>query len=85
MTNSWTSGRVAAITLAACLVAGPAMAAKTNCHKLCKDQLKACTAALDACKTLKGKDKGSCLKTARAQVKTCKTGLLTTCESTGSC
>jgi hypothetical protein len=85
MTNSWISGWVAVLALAACLVAGPAMAAKVNCHKLCKTQLKACTVALDSCKTLKGKTKAGCLKGARVQVKACKSGMLTTCKSTGSC
>jgi hypothetical protein len=84
MANSWTSGGVAALALAACLVAGPAMA-KTNCHTLCKTEIKACSASLATCKSLKGTDKASCLKTARAQVRTCKSGILTTCTSTGSC
>ena len=84
MTNSWTSARVAALAVAACLVAGPAMA-KTSCHKLCAAQLKACTAPLASCKTLTGKTKASCRKTARPQVKTCKSSLLSTCKSTGSC
>jgi hypothetical protein len=53
-------------------------------------QLTACSSLLaspvaKSCNKLKGREKAQCRKAIRAAVKDCKSRLLTTCKSTGSC
>ena len=62
-------------------------AAKKNCRDLCKTELAACVTQAKAqndCTTLTGKAKRDCHRTERAQVKSCKQGVMTGCRASSS-
>jgi hypothetical protein len=62
-------------------------AAKKNCRVLCKSELAACVTQAKAqnnCTGLTGKDKRDCHRAERAQVKSCKQGVMTGCRASSS-
>ena len=64
---------------------GPA-AAKINCKRTCRSEIKACTSAAKTtagCKSLHGKSRADCNKTLRAAVKSCKVNALAACNASG--
>src|SRR5262245_49307895 len=62
-------------------------AAKKNCRALCKTELAACVTQAKAqnnCTGLKGKAKRDCHRAERAQVKSCKSGVMSGCRASSS-
>ncbi len=70
---------VAVAALGIGLIAGPALAKKRNCKKLCKNEVAACVTAVTTlynnCTGLTGADKKTCKKNLKKAKKACKTDI----------
>jgi hypothetical protein len=87
--NAKVSGAATAVMLCLTMAgvsgdAVPAMA-KTNCHTLCRTELKACLATFRVCKGLQGSARRRCRLLARQEMKACKSGVLDACKAGKNC